>query len=76
MPTDHSDPPMDEYEYVPDAEADTTAVIDSFFEHIGATLPERGLSGDLLVAMRARHEELDAANGHLIVDEPARHTCA
>ncbi|QFZ23055.1 L-2-amino-thiazoline-4-carboxylic acid hydrolase [Saccharothrix syringae] len=50
--------------YVPDAEADTAAVVEGFFDHLSAyDVP----------AMRARHEELIAGNGHLVVDEPARH---
>ncbi|MFD9902953.1 L-2-amino-thiazoline-4-carboxylic acid hydrolase [Streptomyces sp. NPDC059063] len=61
MTTDH---------YVPDPEADTAAVIDGFFGHIAATLRELPDSG-LLAAMRARHEELTAANRHLVVDEAA-----
>lgn len=58
MPTDR---------YVPDPEADTAAVVDGFFNHIAATFRDR----DLLAAMRARHEELAAANRHLIVDQAA-----
>ncbi|WIY06127.1 L-2-amino-thiazoline-4-carboxylic acid hydrolase [Amycolatopsis mongoliensis] len=46
MPTDH--------------ESETDAVVEAFYEHIGAPI-------------RARHEELVEANRHLEVDEPARH---
>jgi hypothetical protein len=59
--------------YVPDPDRDTAALIDGFFDHIAATLREQSLPDDLLAAMRARHEELETANAHLIVDEPARY---
>ena len=60
MTTDH---------YVPDPEAETTALIDAFFEHLRA----KGVSGESLAAIRSRHAALVAANQHLVVDEPARH---
>jgi hypothetical protein len=59
--------------YIPDPDRDTAALIDDFFGHIAITLRERSLPGDLLGAMRARLEELEAGNAHLIVDEPARY---
>jgi hypothetical protein len=59
--------------YVPDAERDTAAVIDSFFDHLGTTLREHALPEELLVAMRERHQNLETANRHLIIDEPARY---
>lgn len=59
MTTDH---------YVPDPEAETTAIIDGFFEHLRA----QGTVADVLAAIRTRHTELLATNQHLVVDEPAR----
>src|SRR5438477_4520896 len=47
--------------YIPDPDRDTTALIDGFFGHIAATLREHSLPGDLLAAMRARHEELETS---------------
>ncbi|HEY8481120.1 MAG TPA: L-2-amino-thiazoline-4-carboxylic acid hydrolase [Spirillospora sp.] len=55
--------------YVPDPEAETTALIDGFFDHLATTLGD----SDVMAAMRARHEELTAANRHLIVDEASVH---
>ncbi|WP_431913903.1 L-2-amino-thiazoline-4-carboxylic acid hydrolase [Nonomuraea jabiensis] len=54
-------------DYVPDPDRDTALLLDGFYDHLA------GEHGDLVPAMRARHEELEAANRHLIVDEPARH---
>ncbi|MGI8331261.1 L-2-amino-thiazoline-4-carboxylic acid hydrolase [Actinomadura scrupuli] len=71
MPTDHFG--LTDDEYVPDPQRDTAALVDAFFEHIAATLREHALSYDLVAAMRARHEELEQAGAHRIVDEPARH---
>ncbi|GLY63631.1 L-2-amino-thiazoline-4-carboxylic acid hydrolase [Amycolatopsis taiwanensis] len=60
--------------FLPDPEGDAAAVIDGFFGHLAATLRERELpEEELLAAMRARHEELTAANQNLIVDEAAVH---
>ena len=59
--------------YIPDPDRDTTALVDDFFGHIAITLRQHSLPSDLLDAMRARHEELEADNAHLIVDEPARY---
>ncbi len=59
--------------YVPDPDRDTATLIDGFFDHIAAMLRERALPGDLLAAMRARHEELETDNAYLIVDDPARY---
>ncbi|MFF5211649.1 L-2-amino-thiazoline-4-carboxylic acid hydrolase [Streptosporangium sp. NPDC000396] len=60
-------------EYVPDPDRDTAVIIDSFFEHVAVTLREHSLPEELIVAMRARHEELEIADADLIVDEPARY---
>jgi len=60
MTTDH---------YVPDPEAEATALIDAFFEHLWA----EGVSEEMLAAMRTRHAALVAANQHLVVDDLARH---
>ncbi|MER7360367.1 L-2-amino-thiazoline-4-carboxylic acid hydrolase [Nonomuraea dietziae] len=62
-----------EGDYVPDPDRDTTLLIDAFYDHLAATLLEYALPSDLTTAMRARQGELEAANQHLIVDEPARH---
>jgi hypothetical protein len=56
--------------YVPDPEADTSAVIEGFYQHLADSL---GLPDSVLTAMDAAHERLLATNSHLIVDEPARH---
>jgi hypothetical protein len=53
--------------YVPDPEAETAALVEAFFEH----LRSQGVA--VTADIRARHEELVAANQHLVVDEPARH---
>ncbi|MET8867922.1 L-2-amino-thiazoline-4-carboxylic acid hydrolase [Nonomuraea sp. NPDC004580] len=50
--------------YVPDPDRDTTLLLDAFYDQ---------LSEYPTAAMRARQDELEAANEHLIVDEPARH---
>ncbi|MFI6291393.1 L-2-amino-thiazoline-4-carboxylic acid hydrolase [Nonomuraea sp. NPDC050790] len=61
-------------DYVPDPDRDTAVLIDGFYDHIRAVSREQALPGDLLVtAMRARHAELEAANAHMVVDEPARY---
>ncbi|NUU24153.1 MAG: L-2-amino-thiazoline-4-carboxylic acid hydrolase [Streptomycetaceae bacterium] len=67
MNTDHTG------DYVPDAEADTAAVIDGFFEHLAATLRAHAISDALLTDVRGRHAELLLANEHRVVDAPARH---
>ncbi|MFI7128956.1 L-2-amino-thiazoline-4-carboxylic acid hydrolase [Nonomuraea sp. NPDC050153] len=54
-------------DYVPDPDGDTTLILDGFYGHLARE------HDDLVAAMRARHEELEAANRHRIVDEPARH---
>lgn len=56
--------------YTPDPEADTTAVIDGFYDHLARSLD---LSSGEIAAMRARQEQLQTSNAHLVVDEPARH---
>jgi hypothetical protein len=60
MTTDH---------YVPDPDADTAALIEGFYDHLAS----RGIADEVLAAVRLRHEELVAANQHMVVDEPARH---
>jgi hypothetical protein len=60
MTTDH---------YVPDPDADTTALIDGFYAHLRA----HGVTDEVLAAIRDRPAELLIANQHLVVDEPARH---
>jgi L-2-amino-thiazoline-4-carboxylic acid hydrolase len=60
-------------DYVPDPERETAALVDGFFGHITAALREHALPENLAAAMRSRHEELQTANAHMIVDEPARH---
>jgi L-2-amino-thiazoline-4-carboxylic acid hydrolase len=60
MTTDH---------YVPDPDADTAALIDGFFDHLAS----HGITDEVLATVRVRHEDLVAANQHLVVDEPARH---
>ncbi|GAA2097814.1 L-2-amino-thiazoline-4-carboxylic acid hydrolase [Actinomadura alba] len=60
-------------DYIPDPEQDTALLVDAFFGHIAAALREHALPENLLAAMRARHEELETANAHMIVDEPARY---
>ncbi|KAA2259407.1 hypothetical protein F0L68_20910 [Solihabitans fulvus] len=62
-----------EGEYVPDPDRDTAAIVDGFFEHIAGTLREHALPNHLVAEMRARLANLEAANAHLIVDEPAHH---
>ncbi|MGN9837502.1 L-2-amino-thiazoline-4-carboxylic acid hydrolase [Nonomuraea sp. H19] len=59
--------------YVPDPDRDTALLLDAFYDHLAAILREHALPGELLTAMRARQEELEAAGQHLIVDEPARY---
>ncbi|MEW9554175.1 L-2-amino-thiazoline-4-carboxylic acid hydrolase [Nonomuraea sp. NPDC050783] len=59
--------------YVPDPDRDITLLLDAFYGHLAAVLREYALPGEPATAMRARQEELEAANRHLIVDEPARH---
>lgn len=66
MPTDRFELAGD---YVPDPEREITALLDGFFGFFAA----HGISAELIGAMRARHEELQQTNAHLIVDEPARH---
>lgn len=55
--------------YVPDPEADATALIDAFFGHLAAALGDH----DAVAAMRARHEGLLAANRRMTVDEASVH---
>ncbi|UBU08643.1 L-2-amino-thiazoline-4-carboxylic acid hydrolase [Nonomuraea gerenzanensis] len=59
--------------YVPDPDRDTTLLLDAFYDHLAATLPEHGLPARLTTSMRARQRELEAANQSMVVDEPARH---
>ncbi|GAA3684446.1 hypothetical protein GCM10022224_056390 [Nonomuraea antimicrobica] len=59
--------------YVPDPDRDTALLIDGFYQHVAATLREHALPGDLLPAIRARQDELEAANQPMVVDEPARY---
>ncbi|MEU6792375.1 L-2-amino-thiazoline-4-carboxylic acid hydrolase [Nonomuraea wenchangensis] len=54
-------------DYVPDPDRDTTLLLDAFYERLATT------DADLTAAMRARQDELEAANRSRIVDEPARH---
>ncbi|MFF0775990.1 L-2-amino-thiazoline-4-carboxylic acid hydrolase [Nonomuraea wenchangensis] len=54
-------------DYVPDPDRDTTLLLDAFYERLATT------DADLTAAMRARQDELEAANQSRIVDEPARH---
>ncbi|MFI6989963.1 L-2-amino-thiazoline-4-carboxylic acid hydrolase [Nonomuraea wenchangensis] len=54
-------------DYVPDPDHDTTLLLDAFYERLATT------DADLTTAMRARQDELEAANQSRIVDEPARH---
>ncbi|WP_406675334.1 L-2-amino-thiazoline-4-carboxylic acid hydrolase [Nonomuraea sp. N2-4H] len=56
--------------YIPDPERDTALLLGAFYQHLATALPEYA---PLTAAMRARQDELEAANAHLIVDEPARH---
>lgn len=60
-------------DYVPDPQRDTTFLVDGFFSVIAAALREHALPESLIAAMRARQEELETANAHMIVDEPARY---
>ncbi|MGY0061308.1 L-2-amino-thiazoline-4-carboxylic acid hydrolase [Streptomyces sp. LZ34] len=64
---------MTDGDYVPDPERDTAMLVDGFFDHISATSREQALPGDLVSAMRERHAALEAANAHLVVDEPSRY---
>ncbi|MEV5542416.1 L-2-amino-thiazoline-4-carboxylic acid hydrolase [Saccharopolyspora shandongensis] len=59
--------------YVPDPDRDTAMLVDGFFEHIAGILREQAEPDDLLATMRRRHEALETADQHLIVDEPARY---
>lgn len=70
MGTDQFNPASD---YTADPERDTAAVIDSFFTHIEGSLRGRALPADLITAMRARQQELEAADAGRVVDEPARY---
>ncbi|WP_049556369.1 L-2-amino-thiazoline-4-carboxylic acid hydrolase [Nonomuraea sp. SBT364] len=60
-------------DYVPDPERDTAALIDGFFDHISTAVRKHALPGGLVTMMRARHAELEKANEHMVVDEPARY---
>ncbi|SEG73778.1 L-2-amino-thiazoline-4-carboxylic acid hydrolase [Thermomonospora echinospora] len=71
MPTDRFG--LSGGDYVPDPERETAALVEGFFEHITAALRAHALPEGLVAVMRTRHERLQAANAHLIVDEPARH---
>lgn len=74
MATDHhSDIEIDEGGYVPDPDRDTAVLLDAFHDHIARTVRERSLPDELLGAIRVLHEDLAAANAHLIDDEPSRH---
>ncbi|MEV0624344.1 L-2-amino-thiazoline-4-carboxylic acid hydrolase [Nonomuraea wenchangensis] len=54
-------------DYVPDPDHDTTLLLDAFYGRLATT------DANLTTAMRARQDELEAANQSRIVDEPARH---
>ncbi|MGW5154237.1 L-2-amino-thiazoline-4-carboxylic acid hydrolase [Nonomuraea wenchangensis] len=54
-------------DYVPDPDRDTTLLLDAFYDRLATT------DADLTAAMRARQDELEAANRSRIIDEPARH---
>ncbi|MFE7802550.1 hypothetical protein [Nocardia sp. NPDC057440] len=58
-------------DYTPDPENDSMAIVDGFFDHIAAGLPD--LPDSLIVEMRTRLMELEAANADRVVDEPARY---
>ncbi|MEU6712413.1 L-2-amino-thiazoline-4-carboxylic acid hydrolase [Nonomuraea sp. NPDC046802] len=64
---------LSEGDYVPDPDRDTAILLDGFYDHIAAILRAHALPADLVTAMRARQDELEAANQHLIIDEPARY---
>lgn len=58
-------------DYTPDLENDSMAIVDGFFDHIAAGLPD--LPDELVAEMRTRLIELEAANADRVVDEPARY---
>ncbi|MBP2193448.1 L-2-amino-thiazoline-4-carboxylic acid hydrolase [Nocardia goodfellowii] len=60
-----------EDDYTPDPDNDSRAVIDGFFDHLAADLPD--LPGGFVAEMRSGLTELEAANADRVVDEPARY---
>ncbi|MFI9402887.1 L-2-amino-thiazoline-4-carboxylic acid hydrolase [Nocardia sp. NPDC052316] len=70
----HTDPfDLAGNDYVPDPARDSAAVVDAFFDHLAAGLPEADLTEDLFADMRRELAELAAAEAHRCVDEPARY---
>ncbi|RBQ21282.1 hypothetical protein DP939_00730 [Spongiactinospora rosea] len=64
---------LSEGDYVPDPDRDTTILLDGYYAHIAAALRDHALPPALVTEMRSRQSELEAANRHLIADEPSRH---
>ncbi|MFI0468526.1 L-2-amino-thiazoline-4-carboxylic acid hydrolase [Saccharopolyspora sp. 5N102] len=60
-------------DYVPDPARDTAVLLDGFFGHLAETIREHSLPADLVADIRLRHEALETADQHLVVDEPARY---
>ncbi|MGW9212658.1 L-2-amino-thiazoline-4-carboxylic acid hydrolase [Embleya sp. NPDC055664] len=71
MTTDHDT--FGDGGYTPDAERDTTILLEAFVAHIANAVRERGLPECLPGDATALHRELEVANAHLIDDEPSRH---
>ncbi|MEV2221018.1 L-2-amino-thiazoline-4-carboxylic acid hydrolase [Nocardia vinacea] len=55
-------------DYIPDADSDSAAVVDGFFDYFAAELPD---SDGLIAEMRTRLTESEAEDAYRIVDEPA-----
>ncbi|WP_194833546.1 L-2-amino-thiazoline-4-carboxylic acid hydrolase [Nocardia sp. XZ_19_369] len=70
----HTDPfDLADNDYVPDAARDSAAVVEAFSDHLAAGLPDADLPEDLIADMRGELAELEAADAHRCVDEPARY---
>ncbi|MDA2803248.1 L-2-amino-thiazoline-4-carboxylic acid hydrolase [Nocardiopsis suaedae] len=59
---------LDDDAYVPDPERDTAMLLDAFYRRLGEELDDRSPAA----AMRARQDEVEAANRSRVVDAPAR----
>ena len=70
MATDQSQPA--DCGYTPDAERDTTAVIEGFYSYLTNALRALSRPEDLVAGMRTRAQKLERARADMIVDDPSR----
>lgn len=59
---------LDDDAYVPDPDRDTALLLDAFYRRLGEELHDHSLTA----GMRARQDDLEAANRARVVDAPAR----